>query len=71
MATKTVFNQSAVAPPPFNLGNIPVHNIAPVPVFLQKGYIGGSTPEALPATGLQPQTAKGILSGILPRKIKK
>jgi hypothetical protein len=66
MPIKTPFQQEAVTPQPFNLGNIPVHNITPVPSFLQKGYIGGTFPEALPPTGFQPQTLRDILSGIFP-----
>lgn len=73
MAIRTPFQQNAVTPQPFNLGIIPAHNITPVPTFLQTGYIGGTFPEAEPATGFQPITTRSLLKGItniLPTKPK-
>lgn len=68
MVSKTPFNQSAVTPQPFQLGLIPVHNLTPVPHFLQPGYVNGTTPEALPPVGFHPVTARTILSGIFPKQ---
>lgn len=68
MATKTPFNITAQTPPPFDLGTVPIPNLTGIPAFVQTGgYIGGTFPEAAPATGFKPVTARNVLSGILPK----